>query len=198
MRGMIFCKRCGNYAADGLDECPKCNVSLSQSGHPSMVGGLIMNAAPARARGGMGTAGAMFGSSSMMEPAGHLQRIVARIIDGLVVGIICIVGLAPLIAISDMLGPIGVLVWISVVVFIALVVYEPYFIATKGATPGKSAMGLRVVSKDGGPVGAGQSVARFLVRSLVESVFLLMLVPLFTQRRQGLHDMAVGTYVVRA
>jgi uncharacterized RDD family membrane protein YckC len=196
MRGMIFCKRCGNYAADGLDACPKCSASLAESGHPSMVGGLIVNARPAPA--GMGAGGATFGSSSLMEPAGHLQRIVARIIDGLVQGLICIVLLAPLIAISDMLGPIGVLVWISVAIFLALAVYEPYFIANKGATPGKSAMGLRVVSKDGGPVSVGQSIARLFVRSLVEGVFLLIFVPFFNPRHQGLHDMAVGTYVIRA
>jgi uncharacterized RDD family membrane protein YckC len=192
MRGMIFCKRCGNYAADGLDACPKCSVSLSESGHSSMVGGLIVNARPAPASAGIGSAGAMFGSSSM-EPAGHGQRIVALIIDSILIALIAGIGFAGLIFVGDIAG----LLILGVVCLVAAA-YEPYFIATKGATPGKSAMGLRVVDKDGGPVSVGQSIGRFLLKNILNQLFIPIFVPLFTARRQGLHEMATSTYLIRA
>src|SRR5688572_39197 len=144
MRGMIFCKRCGTYSADGLDACPKCNVSLSESGHATLVGGLIVNA-PMRTAG---ASGGTFGGSSMMEPAGHGQRILALIIDGLLLGLIVGIGGVVMFVLGESLGSTGLMVLLGVIC-VPLVVYEPYFIAAKGATPGKSAMGLRVVSKDG-------------------------------------------------
>jgi uncharacterized RDD family membrane protein YckC len=164
-----------------------------------MVGGLIVNAAPARVyAGGGGAAGAMFPSSSTMEPAGHGRRIVARIVDGLVQSLIILVGAVPILFLSDTLGPIGVMAILVTVLAIAFLVYDPYFIATKGATPGKSAMGLRVVSQDGGAVGVGQAIGRLLLMTICEVFLPLMMVPLFTERRQGLYDMVVGTYVVQA
>jgi uncharacterized RDD family membrane protein YckC len=190
MRGMIFCKRCGTYTTDGLDACPKCNVSLSEAGHATLVGGLIVNAAPARAGGG-----AMRGSS--MEPAGHGQRILALIIDGLLLGLIVGIGGVIMFFLGESLGTTGLMV-LLVVICVPLVVYEPYFIAAKGATPGKSAMGLRVVSKDGGPVSVGQSIARWLLKNILNQFFIPLFVPLFTERRQGLHDMITGTYLVRS
>lgn len=192
MRGMIFCTRCGTYASDGLDACPKCNVSLMEAGHPTLVGGMIVNA-PMRTAG---PAGGTFGGSSAMEPAGHVQRVVALIIDGIVIGLIVGVGAAPLIFLSDTIGPVGVMVVLMIVIAIA-VIYEPYFIAAKGATPGKSAMGLRVVNKDGGPVTVGQSIARWLLKNILNQFLIPIFVPLFTARRQGLHDMITGTYLVR-
>jgi uncharacterized RDD family membrane protein YckC len=191
MRGMIFCKRCGTYTADGLDACPKCNVSLAESGHATLVGGVIMNTAPAR-----GGSGAVFGSSSM-EPAGHGQRILALIIDGLLLGLIVGIGGVLMFVLGESLGTTGLIV-LLVVICIPLVVYEPYFIAANGATPGKSAMGLRVVNKDGGPVSVGQSIARFVLKNILNQFFIPLFVPLFTERRQGLHEMITSTYLVRS
>jgi uncharacterized RDD family membrane protein YckC len=133
-----------------------------------------------------------------MEPAGHGQRIVARIVDGLVQSLIILVGAVPIVFLSETLGPIGVMAILVTVLAIAFLVYDPYFIATKGATPGKSAMGLRVVSQDGGAVGVGQAIGRLLLMTICEVFLPLMMVPLFTERRQGLYDMVVGTYVVQA
>jgi uncharacterized RDD family membrane protein YckC len=59
-------------------------------------------------------------------------------------------------------------------------------------------MGLRVVSQDGGAVGVGQAIGRLLLMTICEVFLPLMMVPLFTERRQGLYDMVVGTYVVQA
>ena len=39
--------------------------------------------------------------------------------------------------------------------------YEGYFVYRLGATPGKMALGLKVVRQDGGPVGLGRAVGRY-------------------------------------
>lgn len=194
MRGMIFCKRCGNYAADGLDACPKCNANLFESGHPSLVGGVIRASSPAAAapKAAAGAAaGAMFGYGS--EPAGHVQRFVALLIDGIIQGLILGLGFAATVVLGRDLTGVLILGAVALVV----VVYEPYFIAAKGATPGKSAMHLRVVGRDGAPVSAGQSVARFLIKGILNQFFIPLFVPLFNPKHQGLHDMITSTYVVR-
>jgi uncharacterized RDD family membrane protein YckC len=132
-----------------------------------------------------------------MEPAGHGQRILALIIDMLLLGLIVGIGGVIMFVLGESLGTTGLIV-LFVVICIPLVVYEPYFIAAKGATPGKSAMGLRVVGKDGGPVTAGQSIARFLLKNILNQLFIPIFVPLFTERRQGLHEMITSTYLVRS
>jgi uncharacterized RDD family membrane protein YckC len=193
MRVMIFCKRCGNYAADGLDACPKCTANLMDTGHPSLVGGMVAAAAPAPAGRSAAAlaAGAMFGS--MTEPAGHGQRFVAFILDGFIQGLIVAVGAAAFIFVGGMAG----LVILGVTLILAFIGYESYFIGTKGATIGKSAMGLRVTGKDGGAVGMGQSVGRCLLKLIFNELFIPLFIPLLNERRQALHDMVVGTVVVR-
>jgi len=179
MRGMIFCKRCGSYTADGVDACPKCGASFAEFGHPTLAGGLFQT---------RGSPAKSFGPD--FEPAGHVQRFVAYLIDVLLVGLILLVGYfaflwIPLTA--------GVLRFLAVASALA---YEPYFIASNGATPGKSAMDLRVVGRDGGQIDARKSVLRYVLKYILGSV--LWLVGLFTARRRCLHDLIAGTYVVRA
>lgn len=193
MRGMIFCNRCGNYAADGLDNCPKCTANLAQSGHSTLVGGIIQPAvSPSRQSAAGMAAGAMFGSSSS-EPAGIGGRFVAIVIDQVLLIIILAVSGAALVFVGGTAGSL-----ISLVVSLAVIAYEPYFIASKGATPGKSAMGLRVIGKDGGPVSGGQSVARFVLKIIFNSLVIPIFIPLFAEKHRALHDMVAGTLVVRA
>jgi uncharacterized RDD family membrane protein YckC len=189
MRGMIFCKRCGNYAADGAQSCPACSANLVDSGHSSLIGAPAVKPPPSPSSISATTV-AMFGNESLS--AGHLQRVLALLIDGLIQGMIVAGGVAGLIFVG---GTSGLL--ILGLAGLASMAYEPYFIAAKGATPGKSAMHLRVVNKDGGPIGAGQSIARFLVKFVLNNCFIPLFVPLFSARHQGVHDMITSTYVVR-
>lgn len=133
----------------------------------------------------------MFGSNS--EPAGHVQRFVAILIDQVLLGVLLGLSVAAMLSIGGMAGTL-----ISLAASLAAIVYEPYFIASKGATLGKSAMGLRVIGKDGGSVSGGQSVARFLLKLIFNSLFIPIFIPLFAEKRRALHDMVAGTFVVQA
>jgi len=184
---MTFCKRCGRYAADAASVCPQCGADLRAAGHESVPGKF---AEPIVSDEGLAVTGAMFGSS--MEPAGHVQRFVSLLIDLLIAGLLGIAGVGALVFVGGILG-------VLIVLAIALVglVYEPYFIAVKGATPGKSMADLCVVNKAGGPVSVGQSVVRWLAKFLLSGFVIPFFVPFFTSKRRALHDMIAGTYVVR-
>jgi uncharacterized RDD family membrane protein YckC len=188
MRAMIFCKRCGTYAADGLENCPKCAAALFDTGEPTLVSGTV-RPAPSMAAGTR-AANAMFGPSD--EPAGHGPRFVALLIDSFLIGIIIVIGAGVTLFVGQ--GLVSVLI-LLLCMAVALA-YEPYFIVTQGATPGKQAMGLRVVDKDGGDVGPGKAILRYVLKSILSGIF--WIVALFTEKRQCLHDLIVGTYVVRA
>jgi len=72
--------------------------------------------------------------------------------------------------------------------------------STMQATVGQKVCGLRVInSADGSRLSIGRGVLRVLglfVASLILGIGLLMVA--FTERKQGLHDMIAGTYVVKA
>lgn len=90
---------------------------------------------------------------------------------------------------------------ISVAFFLAIVVYDIVFeVRAAGATPGKRALGVRVLLDDGGPVGVRASTVRNLLR-LLEGPALLyvpaVLSILITKHNQRLGDLAAGTVVAR-
>jgi uncharacterized RDD family membrane protein YckC len=92
------------------------------------------------------------------------------------------------------------LVWffLSLVLMVALVFILPQAVA--GATAGKTAMGIRVVRRDGSPPGGLRSTIR-VVAWVVDGIVLLLPVALWSalatpgHRRVG--DLAAGTFVVR-
>jgi uncharacterized RDD family membrane protein YckC len=84
----------------------------------------------------------------------------------------------------------------------AFFVYFGYFLVaeavTTGKTPGKSAMGLRVIRVDGSAVDFGAVAVRNVVRVIDFSVVLVGLVVMFFQpQTRRLGDLAAGTVVVR-
>lgn len=84
-------------------------------------------------------------------------------------------------------------------VFLAFDGYFIFFEWKKGATPGKTAMGLRVVSLRGGKLTFGQCVIREIFRQLDNALFFVPLIAIFfSPRRQRLGDMAAKTLVVLA
>ena len=67
-----------------------------------------------------------------------------------------------------------------------------------GATPGKALWRLRVVTEDGGRLGAGRAALRCLGYALASLPVKLGLLPiLWDARRQGWHDRIAGTVVLQ-
>jgi len=66
------------------------------------------------------------------------------------------------------------------------------------ATLGKRALGLAVIREEGGRISFGQATGRYFGRILSTIIlFIGLLMVLWTDRRQGLHDKMAGTIVVR-
>lgn len=93
---------------------------------------------------------------------------------------------------------------IVLTLFVATVLGYPVGFETlwRGRTPGKAAMGLRVVRDDGGPVRFRHAFVRGLVGVVVDrpgmSLGLLALIPMLTTKRsKRLGDLAAGTVVVQ-
>lgn len=82
-----------------------------------------------------------------------------------------------------------------------MVMYCGYFAGfhvVKGATPGKLAVGLRVVDENGMHMGAGRAIGRYFATILSACLCLVGYIMVgFHGQKRGLHDLICGTYVVR-
>lgn len=148
------------------------------------------------------------------------QRFLARLIDGLIVGIpltilsvIIISAVAPSadeIRQGKTTSFITILLIYAGALIVLSVVYEVGLIASRGATVGKSAMGVRVVTaataaQRGAGTGGGPAFVRWATYNVpaiipvVGSLWVLIcaLSPFFDSvNRQGFHDKAAKTYVL--
>lgn len=144
------------------------------------------------------------GSRPVVAPdiAGFGQRLLARFIDGLV---LLVPNIVALLVAQDRPVAGGLL---ALAIAIA---YEVPQLAARGATVGKRAMGIRVVTMHGG---GNPSAAQAFVRVAVPELFvatpsatlqsfalpwtIAVYLPMFFDPwRRGLHDRAAGTRVVR-
>jgi len=77
--------------------------------------------------------------------------------------------------------------------------YEVYFLTTKGATPGKMVLGLKVIRADGGPISIGLAVGRFFAKYLSFLTFCIgFIIAGFDREKRSLHDHICGTRVIYA
>ena len=122
----------------------------------------------------------------LATPGGRLG---ARIIDIIIVIVISFI--------AEFIEP-------YVVPFVAVAAYEIMFVALRGKTPGKMATSIRIVRADnGGLPGWGVSAGRWVIPLIG---YVLAIIPgllihaslLWDDRRQGWHDKAVKTLVVKA
>ena len=112
---------------------------------------------------------------------------------------------ATLIDTAILIVPIVVLSLLTVVGGLLLgAAYDIVFIAIKGQTPGKMMTGVKVVRADNGMVpGWGVSIIRWIIQFIA---YLMLFLPgllthaslLWDDRRQGWHDKAASTLVVKA
>jgi len=86
----------------------------------------------------------------------------------------------------------------SLVLFLVIVAYLICFWGWRGQTPGKMALGLKIIRSDGSDIGWGIATLRFL--SYIISfllVFIGFIWVVFDVYKQGLHDKMADTYVIR-
>jgi uncharacterized RDD family membrane protein YckC len=129
------------------------------------------------------------------------SRSLAFLIDIVIVGVVSLGGLLAL-----GLGPNALPTWLVVPILIILLPgwYFGYFVACEtlwsGRTVGKAALGLRVVTKEGGPVRFRHATLRTVVGLVdfgIGGGFFAIVFILFTPDNQRLGDLLAGTLVLR-
>lgn len=137
------------------------------------------------------------------ETAGLGSRILAAMIDLAIQGaslIMITLALFGLAGVGDGSATAGVVVLVMATSAILLgypIVFESLW---RGRTPGKAALGLRVVTTDGAPIRFRHAAVRgflTLVDFYLTSGAAAVLVVLFTRENQRLGDLAAGTLVLR-
>lgn len=140
--------------------------------------------------------------------AGFRKRLAAYVIDGLIVTVAgMIVGgliggvIGGVLAVSGNGGPMGfalIQVVANLLSIIITAAYYTWFHASQSmATPGKMAVGIKVVRVDGARISLARSVGRYFATWLSALVLCIgFLMAAFTQRKQALHDMVCDTLVV--
>ena len=140
-----------------------------------------------------------------LQLAGLGARAFAYLLDVLALFLLWVVGLVVYSVSGDLLRELQALTWAGQLVAVAAVLLTgwgwdvAWEVFGGGRTPGKRALGLRVVRADGSPVGLAESLVRNLLRALevplgyAPGVLAVALGP----RRQRLGDLVAGTLVVR-
>jgi uncharacterized RDD family membrane protein YckC len=132
-----------------------------------------------------------------LQYAGFLARFGAALIDGILQRILgVVVMLAVIFAMPASNGTTIVANILSVLVgWLYSALMES---SDSQATLGKMAVGIRVASLDGKKISFGAATCRYFGKFL--SVLILMigfLMPLWTRRKQALHDIIAGTLVIK-
>jgi uncharacterized RDD family membrane protein YckC len=152
------------------------------------------------------------GPAPGVEFAPHGPRLVAYILDGIIIAIVVTViasiGALVFFAGSSVednrvtnVSPIAALVGGILWLIAALVglLYFPYFWVNGGATIGMRPFSLKVVrDRDGGAIGWGTGILRLIGLWIAGAVFYLGFIWIFIdKRRRGWQDLIAGTLVVK-
>lgn len=152
-----------------------------------------------------------------IQYGGFWIRFVARIIDWIILGVAGAIVRLPLVlmmggvglglrgaqdpaaalaAVPALFGAIGLSFLINIVLGF---IYEVYFLSSRGATPGKMALGLKVVRADGGPITMNLAIGRYFAYILSGFTFLIgFIIAGFDDEKRALHDRICNTRVIKA
>ena len=156
--------------------------------------------------------GVMPSIAGAMDYAGFWIRVGAKFIDGLIImipmmilmfGFLALTGgfMAaaegkqddPTAAFAAIAGSIG----INLAVYVVIVLYNGLLVSKYGATWGKMAVGIKVVSDDGSPIPTGRAWGRAFADLINQFCSLLYLMPAFDSEKRALHDHICSTRVIR-
>jgi len=150
--------------------------------------------------------------AAVVQYGGFWIRFVAYLIDAIILGIVTSIiqfltvgslftvpriepGDNPFAALGPLMAVMGTATLISMAINCA---YETFFIARLGATPGKMALGLKVVRPNGGPVDVGRAFGRYFAKILSGLILCIGYIMIgFDGEKRGLHDMICDTRVIR-
>ena len=151
--------------------------------------------------------------------AGFWMRLLAAIIDGVLLGIVNIIILVPFLGLvgltaaarasdvdmeSEGAGLMIALLSTYLISMLAVAVAGWLYFAlmessARGATLGKMALGLRVVDLNGSRISFGRATGRYFGKIVSGAILCIgYIMAAFTQQKQALHDIMAGCLVVRS
>ena len=173
---------------------------------PPMVGGISPGATPpAGVAPGMTMPGAIYG----LDYAGFWIRFVAKMIDGLILGVIVGIPMAFFIVprvvssigsptqLQSLLSFFAAPTWQILDAAVGLL-YNGFFVGKFGATPGKMALGLKVVSPEGSTVSFGRAFGRAAAAIISKYIcYIGFIIAGFDAQKRTLHDHIASTRVIK-
>lgn len=176
----MFCSQCGARLAQSARFCQGCGASRGPGTAFAAQGAVMVATAPSASTSAAEPAVV---SRVMDHYAGFWRRVIALCVDAFIVGVI-----AEFLA-TDRASTF----WLMHIVGL---VYGILLEGMAGATLGKAALGVVVTGADGKRISFGQAVVRN-VGKLLSLLFagLPCVLVAFNGRKQGLHDLAAGSFV---
>ncbi len=143
--------------------------------------------------------------------AGFWIRLVAALIDGIILFILgsilqyALLGARVGSPLTDPVHPevqigqtLSILGFAWLIGLLTGATYEGVFVHKLGATPGKMALGLKVVRPGGGPVSLGRAVGRYFAKMLSYIILCIGYIIIgFDSEKRGVHDMICDTRVIK-
>ena len=146
------------------------------------------------------TPGASAGGTAFRY-AGFWIRVGAKMIDSLIVGVVVGVPVVVLMFGAIKSGDQAAMLIFQLVLQLAAIVvsgaYTVFFVTKYGATPGKMACGLKIVTSDGGNIPIGRSIGRFFAEMLSGTIcYIGYIIAGFDSEKRSLHDHICSTRVI--
>lgn len=167
-----FCSRCGTQISENVNFCQKCGNPLAVPGNPPGI----------------------------LEYAGFWKRFLSSIIDAIIVNILGLVigfmfGFMYGLTLGTAEGVEGPSFIMGLL--ISWIYYAGLESSPRQATYGKSAIGIIVTDLNGNRISFGKATARYFAK-IISALLLLIgfLMIGFTEKKQGLHDIIAGCYVI--
>ena len=141
------------------------------------------------------------------EYAGFWARFLSYVIDIIIVSVLAqvlltaiFIPLSPMTQDTENLGVVGAIALVLGLSFYVAVpfVYETFFLGRFGATPGKMALGQKVIRPDGSPITYLRGLGRFcaeILSGLILSIGYIMAA--FDDEKRTLHDRIADTRVIK-
>jgi len=212
----MYCSKCGAAMAVGSAFCTACGQSFSVGSMPAQVP-LVSSTVAARMAGG-GMSYPTYAAVSQVAYAGFWERVLAFVIDNVIVGVGIVVIVIPLLFLTGLgavlsriaqdedLGDAGFFLIIGMFLVAATAtvlvtwLYHAFMESSEWqATVGKRALGLVVTDMAGRRVSFGRSTGRHFGKIITNLIPALLgyIMAAFTEKRQALHDMMAGCLVLR-
>jgi len=139
-----------------------------------------------------------------LPKAGFWMRLVATIIDAFIVFILqlllgSLLALAGVIAAGHQASAGNVAVLVQLFGFALSFVYYVVFTGYGGQTPGKMALRIKVIRRDGSSLSYGRAAFREVPAKFISGIIFGIgyLMVAFDEQKQGLHDRMADTYVIK-